>query len=138
MKPVRRIHPASYILHCTNINQVTYLVGLTGLMGGYMWFLYHNRDVSYRSAMNFTISRRQSQLYEQKGFNLPKWEMLIEEGNRLRREIQMVAEEYDVDWEESKDEVDEKVAEALRKERKKNGKKSEKEKEKKDDDDDSD
>lgn len=64
-----------------------------------MWFLYHNREASYRSAMNLTISRRQSTLYQQKGFNLQRWEGLVEEGNRLRREIQMVADEYDVDCE---------------------------------------
>ena len=49
---------------------VTYLVGLSTLIGGYTWFLYHNREVSYRSAMNFTISRRQGQLYQQKGLDL--------------------------------------------------------------------
>lgn len=100
---------------------VTYLVGLSGLIGGYMWFLYHNREVSYRSAMHFTVSRRQSTLYEQKGFNVSQWEMLVEEGNRLRREIKMVADEYDVEWDESKDEGDEKVKEALRKARVKKG-----------------
>lgn len=117
---------------------VTYLVGLTGLMGGYMWFLYHNREVSYRSAMNLTISRRQSALYEQKGFNLRLWEGLVEEANRLRREIKMVADEYDVEWDEIKDEQDERVAEALREERKKkNGKdkKEDKDDDDKDDDD---
>ena len=106
---------------------VTYLVGLTGLIGGYMWFLYHNREVSYRSAMNFTVSRRQSVLYEKKGFNIHEWELLVEEGNRLRREVKMVADEYDVDWDEHNDAYDEKVSEALREERKKNrGKKDEK------------
>ncbi|EMC98303.1 hypothetical protein BAUCODRAFT_32321, partial [Baudoinia panamericana UAMH 10762] len=114
---------------------VTYLVGLTSLIGGYMWFLYHNREVSYRSAMNFTVSRRQSQLYEAKGFDLSTWEGLVEEGNRLRREIKMVAEEYDVEWDESKDEGDEKVREALREARKKEGKKGKK-RDKDDDDDD--
>ncbi|KAI7301882.1 hypothetical protein KC315_g16389 [Hortaea werneckii] len=114
---------------------VTYLVGLSGLIGGYMWFLYHNREVSYRSAMNLTVSRRQQQLYEKRGFNLSAWEGLVEEGNRLRREIKMVADEYDVEWDESKDEGNEKVAEELRKHRKKkNGGKSGKEE--KDDDDD--
>lgn len=62
-----------------------------------MWFLYHNREASYRSAMNLTISKRQSTLYEKKGFNIQRWEGLVEEGNRLRREIQMVANEYDVE-----------------------------------------
>jgi len=75
---------------------VTYLVGLSTLIGGYMWFLYHNREVSYRSALNITISRRQSKLYELKGFDLPKWEGLIEEGNAIRKEIKAVASEYDV------------------------------------------
>ncbi|KAK5136073.1 hypothetical protein LTR08_004123 [Meristemomyces frigidus] len=98
---------------------VTYLVGLSGLIGGYMWFLYHNREVSYRSAMNFTVSRRQAKLYELKDFQLAQWEGLVEEGNRLRREIKMVADEYDVEWDESRDEGDEKVKEALREHRKK-------------------
>ena len=117
---------------------VTYLVGLSGLIGGYLWFLYHNREVSYKSAMNFTVSRRQSQLYEKKGFNLSQWEALVEEANRLRREVKMVADEYDVEWDEQRDEYDEKVAEELRKERKKNGEKDEKKKKDKDEDDDDD
>ncbi|KAJ4359606.1 uncharacterized protein N0V89_000161 [Didymosphaeria variabile] len=109
---------------------VTYLVGLSTLIGGYMWFLYHNREVSYRSAMNFTISRRQQKLYTQRGFDLRKWETLIEEGNALRKEIKAVADEYDVEWDELKEEKDEKVAEALRDERKR-----QKSKDKDDDDD---
>ncbi|KAF2103798.1 hypothetical protein NA57DRAFT_70007 [Rhizodiscina lignyota] len=114
---------------------VTYLVGLSTLIGGYVWFLYHNREVSYRSAMNFTISRRQSKLYDQKGFDLARWEALVEEGNALRREIKAVAQEYDVEWDESKDEVDDKVKRALKKERRRKGEQKEK---KKDDDDDED
>jgi hypothetical protein len=98
-----------------------------------MWFLYHNREVSYRSAMNFTISRRQQKLYQIKDFDIRKWEGLIEEGNALRKEIKAVANEYDVEWDELKDE-DEKVAEALREERKKK-KREGKESGNKDDDD---
>ncbi|KAF2707004.1 hypothetical protein K504DRAFT_458468 [Pleomassaria siparia CBS 279.74] len=102
---------------------VTYLVGLSTLIGGYVWFLYHNREVSYRSAMNFTISRRQSKLYGERGFDLRKWGVLIEDGNALRKEIKAVASEYDVEWDELHDEKDEKVAEALKehREKKKNG-----------------
>lgn len=113
---------------------VTYLVGLSTLIGGYMWFLYHNREVSYRSALNLTISKRQGKLYEQRGFDLPKWESLIEEANAIRKEIKAVASEYDVEWDETKDEKDPKVVKALRDER--NSRK--KSKEKKDDDDDDD
>lgn len=115
---------------------VTYLVGLSTLIGGYTWFLYHNREVSYRSAMNFTVSRRQSQLYEKRGLDLEMWEGLVEEGNRLRREIKLVAEEYDVDWHEGMDTDDTRVREALREERKKakkGGEKKEKEEEEDDD-----
>jgi hypothetical protein len=69
--------------------------------------------------MNFTISRRQSKLYAARGFDLNKWQMLIDEGNALRREIKAVANEYDVEWDELEDEKQEEVAEALRDEREK-------------------
>lgn len=114
---------------------VTYLVGLSTLICGYLWFLYHNREVSYRSALNLTISRRQTALYQAKGFELQRWESLIEEGNSLRNEIKAVAKEYDVDWDETIDEKDEKVTNALKKVRDK--KKAERNgKDKKDDEDD--
>ncbi|KAI9877948.1 MAG: hypothetical protein M1830_002392 [Pleopsidium flavum] len=96
---------------------VTYLVGLSTLMCGYLWFLYHNREVSYRSALNLTISRRQTKLYQAKGFDVHRWEALIEEGNALRKEIKAIASEYDVDWDETADEQDEKVTEALKENR---------------------
>jgi hypothetical protein len=84
--------------------------------------------------MNFTISRRQQKLYQAKNFDIRKWEALIDDGNALRKEIKAVANEYDVEWDELKDE-DEKVAEALREERKKK-KREGKESGNKDDDDD--
>ena len=105
---------------------VTYLVGLSGLIGGYMWFLYHNREVSYRSAMNLTISRRQSQLYEQRGFDLHKWEGLVEEANKLRKDIQNTAESYDSTWNETVDEKDPTVVKVLREERQRNNKEGKK------------
>ncbi|CRG92276.1 Kinase D-interacting substrate of 220 kDa [Talaromyces islandicus] len=109
---------------------ITYLVSLSTLMGGYTWFLYHNREISYRSALDFTINRRQQQLYQAKGIDLQLWESLIEEANALRRETKTVAEEYDVDWNEKADEQDERVTEALKhqrkhKERKDRGRKKE-------------
>jgi hypothetical protein len=99
---------------------ITYLVGLSGLIAGYVWFLVHNRQVSYRSAMNFTISRRQSTLYEKKGFDLHRWENLVDEGNKLRTEIKLIAEEYDVTWnEKDEDAQTEKAIMALEDEKKK-------------------
>ena len=70
--------------------------------------------MSYRSALNLTISRRQTKLYQTKGFDIQRWESLIEEGNALRREIKAIAQEYDVDWDETVDEKDKKVTEALK------------------------
>lgn len=114
-----------------------YLVGLSTLICGYLWFLYHNREVSYRSALNLTISRRQTKLYQAKGFNLQRWESLIEEGNALRSEIKAVAREYDVDWDEKVDEKDGKVTKALKEVREeKKAEKSGKDKKKDDDEDD--
>ncbi|KAI9840308.1 MAG: hypothetical protein M1838_004128 [Thelocarpon superellum] len=98
---------------------VTYLVGLTTIMGGYGWFLYHNREMSYRSALNLTISRNRARLYHARGFDLPQWESLVEEGNALRKEIKAVAREYDVEWDEKIDEQDERVTEALEQDRNK-------------------
>jgi hypothetical protein len=97
--------------------QIQYLVGLSTVIGAYIWFLYHNREVSYRSAMNFTISKRQSKLYADKGFDLRKWECLIEDGNALRLEIKRIANEYDVEWDELEEEKDKKVTKALKKDR---------------------
>ena len=93
---------------------VTYLVGLAGLLGGYGWFLLNRREVSYQSAMNLTVSRRQSALYERRGFDLRKWHYLVDEANTLRREILAIASEYDVDWHETQDTKDEGVIRALR------------------------
>lgn len=116
------------------MERITYLVGLSTLVGGYMWFLYHNREISYRAAMQLTVSRRQAALYEQKGFKQNIWDELVEEGNRLRREIKLVSEEYDVDWDE-KEEAGEDVKKALREERKKEKDDDDGEKEKKKDSD---
>ncbi|RPA83313.1 DUF607-domain-containing protein [Ascobolus immersus RN42] len=84
---------------------VTYLVGLTTVISGYLWFLYHNREVSYRSMLNITITRRQAKLYEEKGFDVEMWEELVQEGKELRNEIRKIAKEYDVDWKEGKKEA---------------------------------
>ena len=88
--------------------------------------------------MNLTVSRRQNKLYQARGFDLARWESLVEEGNALRKEIKAVAREYDVDWDEKVDEQDEKVTEALKEKREekqdKGGGKKKKSEEKEDDD----
>lgn len=114
---------------------VTYLVSLSTLMGGYLWFLYHNREISYKSALDFTVSARQRKLYQQHNIDLQLWESLIDEGKTLRREIKSIAAEYDAEWDERVDEQDERVTQALRSERKKDDrKKSSSDKDGEDDD----
>ncbi|KAJ5317160.1 hypothetical protein N7508_001668 [Penicillium antarcticum] len=115
---------------------VTYLVSLSTLMGGYLWFLYHNREISYKSALDFTISARQKKLYQLHKVDLQLWESLIDEGNSLRREIKNIAAEYDAEWDERADEQDRRVTEVLKSERRqKNNKQSESDdKDDKDDD----
>ena len=112
-----------------------YLVGLSTLICGYLWFLYHNREVSYRSALNLTISRRQTKLYQQKGFDNQRWDTLIEEANGYRKEIKQIASEYDVDWDETEDEKDERVTEAMRKVRSDRTSERKEKREKEDEDD---
>jgi len=98
------------------VEPVTYLAGLTTIMGGYLWFLYISRDLSYKAAMNVTVSRRQNALYETRGFDIHRWGQLVGEANALRSEVKSIALEYDVDWDDAKD-VGEDVKEVLDEER---------------------
>jgi hypothetical protein len=117
------------------VEPVTYLAGLTTIMGGYLWFLYMSKDLSYKAAMNITVSRRQNALYQERGFDITTWEHHVHEANALRRDIKMVASEYDVEWNETKDLGGEEVKEMLESEESKKdsneGDKKEKSKDKK-------
>ncbi|KAG5927061.1 hypothetical protein E4U42_002648 [Claviceps africana] len=113
------------------VEPVTYLAGLATIMGGYLWFLFISRDLSYKAAMNFTVSRRQNALYQERGFDEQRWVQVVHDANSLRREIKIAAQEYGVDWNEMKDLGGEEVKQVLEEER--NGEKKKKEKEKKDD-----
>lgn len=115
---------------------VTYLVSLSTLMGGYLWFLYHNREISYKSALDFTISARQKKLYQLHNVDLQLWESLIDEGNSLRGEIKNIAAEYDAEWNERADEQDKRVTEVLKSDRQQKHEKKRDSDDKKDEDDD--
>lgn len=108
------------------VEPVTYLAGLTTIMGGYLWFLYMSRDLSYKAAMNVTVSKRQNALYQERGFDHGKWEHLVQEANALRREVRNVATEYDVEWNEMKDLGGEEVKQALESEKSEVDKRKEK------------
>lgn len=109
------------------VEPVTYLASLTVILGGYFWFLFISRDLSYKAAMNVTVSRQQTALYESRGFDVRRWERLVEEANGLRAEIRSAAYEYDVDWDEAQDLGGEKVKKVLEKEVKKEKAKKERE-----------
>lgn len=100
------------------VEPVTYLAGLTTIMGGYLWFLFISKDLSYKAAMNLTVTRRQNALYQERGMDQHKWEQMVMEANSLRREIKIIANEYDVDWDEMKDLGGEEVKKVLEKEKK--------------------
>ena len=117
---------------------VTYLAGLGTIMGGYLWFLFISRELSYQAALKITVSRRQAALYQARGFDADVWEVLVQDANDLRREVRKVAEEYDIEYDEAKDLGSEKMVEVLEKEEKKQRKKQQdKDEEEEDDDDDS-
>ncbi|RDA89164.1 hypothetical protein CP532_2207 [Ophiocordyceps camponoti-leonardi (nom. inval.)] len=118
------------------VEPVTYLAGLTTIMGGYLWFLFISRDLSYKAAMNLTVSRRQTALYQERGFDPHRWEQLVHEANSLRREIRMAATEYDVEWDEMRDLGREEVLDVLEKEEEESGEKKKKSSKKEDEDED--
>lgn len=95
----------AFLTFCTELGwdvmePVTYLTGLGTILGGYIWFLIHNREVSYRAVLNETTSRRQQKLYLEKGFNVERYQDLIEEAKELRKTIKKVAEDYDLEWDQ--------------------------------------
>lgn len=104
---------------------VTYLVGLSTIIASYLFFLYKNREVSYRSAMNITVGARRQKLYQAKGFDLLAWESRCEEANQLKRDIKAIAREYDTDWDAEKDGQDQQIEKVLKEEKKKSDKKRE-------------
>ncbi|CAG1991986.1 unnamed protein product [Fusarium graminearum] len=99
------------------VEPVTYLAGLTTVMGAYLWFLYISRDLSYKAAMKVTVSKRQAALYQERGFDQNRWDQIIHEANNLRKEIKIIASEYDVDWDEKKDLGGEEVKKVLEEEK---------------------
>ncbi|RYO96179.1 hypothetical protein DL765_011660 [Monosporascus sp. GIB2] len=116
VEPVTDIIDDAVLGPLEKLTPITDLAGLTTIMGGYLWFLFISRDLSYQAALKITVSRRQNILYQTRGFDPRKWEVLVHDANALRREIRTVAEEYDVDWDETSDLGGEDIVEVLEKE----------------------
>lgn len=109
----------AFLTFCTELGwdvmePVTYLTGLGTILGGYIWFLIHNREVSYRAVLNETTSRRQQRLYIEKGFNIERYQELIEEAKDLRKTIKKVAEDYDLEWDQSETKAGKQNKQALK------------------------
>ena len=79
---------------------ITYLTGFGMAIGGYLWFLWHNREVSYRTLLTETTSRRQQKLYAERGFDIDVYQELINDAKGLRRAIKRVAWDYELDWDQ--------------------------------------
>ncbi|CAE6438484.1 unnamed protein product, partial [Rhizoctonia solani] len=76
---------------------VTYLSGLTWIIGGYIWFLYQGKT----SRLYQSISTRRAGLYKSKGLDLDLWAELVTEEKQLKREIHKIADDYNIKWDGS-------------------------------------
>lgn len=59
---------------------------------------YHNREVSYSSLLDLSITARQRKLYAEAGLDLEKWTEMVAEAKALRKEIERIAADYDIEW----------------------------------------
>ncbi|KAI0672027.1 hypothetical protein C8Q78DRAFT_971623 [Trametes maxima] len=84
---------------------ITYLSGLSMVILGYMWFLLRGREVSYSSVLHHSVSARREALYKARGLDIDRWMDLVSEVKSLRKEISVIAEDYDERrWKESEEE----------------------------------
>ncbi|KAK8864178.1 hypothetical protein IAR55_001424 [Kwoniella newhampshirensis] len=77
---------------------VTWATGFAALLGSAAFLIYHNREVSYSSLLDLSITARQRKLYEQAGLDIEKWTEMVSEAKTLRREISRIAADYDIEW----------------------------------------
>ncbi|OXG24573.1 hypothetical protein C366_00102 [Cryptococcus neoformans Tu401-1] len=77
---------------------VTWATGFAALLGSAAFLIYHNREVSYSSLLDLSITARQRKLYAEAGLDLEKWTEMVAEAKALRREIERIAADYDIEW----------------------------------------
>nr|XP_031859180.1 uncharacterized protein CI109_005376 [Kwoniella shandongensis]KAA5526252.1 hypothetical protein CI109_005376 [Kwoniella shandongensis] len=77
---------------------VTWATGFAALLGSAAFLIYHNREVSYSSLLDLSITARQRKLYEQAGLDIERWTEMVSEAKTLRREISRIAADYDIEW----------------------------------------
>ncbi|WVO16424.1 hypothetical protein L204_104100 [Cryptococcus depauperatus] len=77
---------------------VTWATGFAALLSSAAFLIYHNREVSYSSLLDLSISARQRRLYAKAGLNLEHWTELVAEAKELRKEVERIARDYDIEW----------------------------------------
>ncbi|KIR55863.1 hypothetical protein I315_01745 [Cryptococcus gattii Ru294] len=77
---------------------VTWATGFAALLGSAAFLIYHNREVSYSSLLDLSITARQRKLYAEAGLDLEKWTEMVAEAKTLRKEIERIAADYDIEW----------------------------------------
>jgi len=92
---------------------ITYLTGLGTVISGYFWFLWHNREVSYRAVLTESTSRRQQKLYAERGFDIETYQDLIQEAKELRKAIKRVASDYELEWDQGNTDMGQRAKNAL-------------------------
>ncbi|KAF8647304.1 hypothetical protein AX16_006766 [Volvariella volvacea WC 439] len=83
---------------------ITYLSGLSTVIGGYLWFLYRGRELSYTSLLDHSISARRRVVYKAEGFDIDLWMEKTQEVKDIKREIGRIARDYEGSARESEDE----------------------------------
>jgi len=96
MEPVRPRSSPSFPNQTDH--QVTWTTGFGCLLASCAFLVYHNREVSYSSLLDLSISARQQRLYEQHGLNIERWTESVAEAKTLRKEITRIAADYDIEW----------------------------------------
>ncbi|WWC70428.1 uncharacterized protein I206_104379 [Kwoniella pini CBS 10737] len=77
---------------------VTWATGFAALLGSAAFLIYHNREVSYSSLLDLSITARQRKLYDEAGLDIEKWTEMVSEAKTLRKEINRIASDYDIEW----------------------------------------
>ncbi|WVQ82273.1 hypothetical protein IAT38_004401 [Cryptococcus sp. DSM 104549] len=77
---------------------VTWATGFAALLSSAAFLIYHNREVSYSSLLDLSITARQRKLYSQAGLDLEHWTEMVAEAKALRKEIERIAADYDIEW----------------------------------------
>lgn len=95
---------------------ITYLSGLSTVVCGYLWFLYRGREVSYSSLLDSSVSARREALYRSRGFDIEKWVDLHSSAKSLKREISMIAQDYEDggEWKETEEDEEQEKDRATR------------------------